>query len=354
MKKLLIILVFIIAILGLGFVYLSGWYNDETTRPNSADTSLVNFQVNSGETPDIVSKKLQDNNLIGSSELFLLYVKQNSLSGKIKAGSFQIAKNLNYGQILDVLSNPKSKNVKVFFPEGLRADEIASAISDEFSGYDNVVFDKKLFMDIVNNPSNYSLNSQIVTKYLPKGKSLEGIIFPDTYSVDPKISTQALIEKLLKNFEDRFLDLYNKSNKKYSLYGTVTLASIIEREGRGVTERANISDVLQKRLDGKGDGTKLLGADATLLYQEKNWKFVITNDTKAKNNPYNSYLKPGLPPTPISNPGLESLKSVINPIKNDYFYYLHGNDGVIHYAKTFVDHNKNIRCYINGNTSYCN
>ncbi|MEI6887601.1 MAG: endolytic transglycosylase MltG [bacterium] len=354
MKKILVILIFLIALGVLGFVFISGWYSDETTKPNSSDSSIVSFEVKLGEIPDTVSKKLLDNNLIGSSELFLLFVKQTNQSNKIKAGTFQIAKNLSFQQILDVLNSPKSTNVKIFFPEGLRIDEIATTLQNEFSGFDKVAFDKKEFLDIVNNPSKYSLDSTIVSEYLPKEKSLEGFLFPDTYMVEPDISTQALVEKLLKSFEDRFFSLYQSSSKKYSMYETVTLASIIEREGRGATERANISDVLQKRLDGKGDGTKLLGADATLLYEQKNWKFVITNDTKAKNTPYNSYLKPGLPPTPISNPGLESLKASINPISNKYFYYLHGNDGVIHYAVTYADHNKNIRCYINGNTSFCN
>ncbi|MEI6462272.1 MAG: endolytic transglycosylase MltG [bacterium] len=354
MKKILIILIFLIAFLTLGYIFVTGWYADETTKPNSSDNSIVNFEVKLGDTPDVVSKKLLDNNLITSSELFLLFVKQTSQSSKIKAGTFQIAKNLNFQQILDVLNNPKSTNVKIFFPEGLRADEIATTLADEFSSYDKVSFDKKTFIDIVNNPSKYSLDSNIAKTYIPKGKTLEGFLFPDTYMVEPNITTQALVEKLLNSFETRFLDLYKNSSKKYSLYETVTLASIIEREGRGATERANISDVLGKRLDGKGDGTKLLGADATLLYEQKNWKFVITNDTKAKNTPYNSYLKPGLPPTPISNPGLESLKASINPTSNPYFYYLHGTDGVIHYAVTYADHNKNIRCYINGNTSFCN
>ena len=81
---------------------------------------------------------------------------------------------------------------------------------------------------------------------------------------------------------------------------------------------------------------------------------MITNVTKAKNTPYNSYMKAGLPPTPISNPGLVSLNAAINPISNTYFYYLHDNNGVIHYAVTLADQNKNVRCYINGNTSFCN
>jgi UPF0755 protein len=102
------------------------------------------------------------------------------------------------------------------------------------------------------------------------------------------------------------------------MYDTVNLASIIEREAKGEEEKKNVADVLIKRLDGKGDGTKLLAVDAPFLFELKNWKYVITNETKAKNTPYNTYMNPGLPATPISNPGLDSLSSVLNPTKNDY------------------------------------
>ncbi len=354
MKKVVIILFFILALIGVGIFLILGWYNEETTRPNSDDSTKIAFEVKVGETAESVAKKLSDNNLISSADLFLFYVKRSDQSKKIKAGNFLIAKNLSFDQILEILNDPKEKVTKVFFPEGLRSDEIAEALENIFIKEDKPNFSKKEFLDIVKNPTKYNLDSVIVTKYLPKGKSLEGFLFPDTYQVDPKSTSKDLVEKFLSNFETRFVNIYETSGKKYSMYDTVNLASIIEREAKGEEEKKNVADVLIKRLDGKGDGTKLLAVDAPFLFELKNWKYVITNETKAKNTPYNTYMNPGLPATPISNPGLDSLSSVLNPTKNDYLFYLHGVDGVIRYAKTLGEHTRNIRCYINENQSYCN
>ncbi len=354
MKKVVVIVIFILALLGLGAFLILGWYNNETTRPNSSDSTKISFEVKIGETAESVAKKLSDNNLISSADLFLFYVKRSDQSKKIKAGNFLIAKNLSFDQILDILNDPKEKVTKVFFAEGLRSDEIAEALENIFIKEDKTNFSKKEFLDIVKNPTKYNLNSVIVTKYLPKGKSLEGFLFPDTYQVDPKSTALDLVKKFLSNFETRFVSIYEASNKKYSMYDTVNLASIIEREAKGEEEKKNVADILIKRLDGKGDGTKLLAVDAPFLYELKNWKYVITNETKAKDSGYNTYKNPGLPATPISNPGLDALSSVLNPTKNDYLFYLHGVDGVIRYAKTLGDHTRNIRCYINENQSYCN
>lgn len=354
MKKIVIIVIFILAFLALGFFLLLGWYNEETTRPNSTDSTKINIDIKVGESAESVAKKLSDNNLISSADLFLFYVKRSDQSSKLKAGSFSIAKNLTFDQILNILNDPKEKVTKVFFPEGLRSDEIAEVLENIFVKEDSSKFSKKEFLDIVKNPTKYDLNSVIVTKYLPKGKSLEGFLFPDTYQVDPKSTAKDLVQKFLTNFETRFVNLYEESNKKYSMYDTVNLASIIEREAKGEDEKKNVADILIKRLDGKGDGTKLLAVDAPFLYELKNWKYVITNETKAKDSPYNTYKTAGLPATPISNPGLDSLSSVLSPTKNDYLYYLHGVDGVIRYAKTLGEHTRNIRCYINENQSFCN
>jgi len=354
MKKVVIIVLFVLAFLALGFFLALGWYNEETTRPNSDDKTQISFEVKVGESAESVAKKLSDNNLISSADLFLFYVKRSDQSSKIKAGNFLIAKNLSFDQILEILNDPKEKVTKVFFPEGLRSDEIAEALENIFVKEETSKYSKKEFLDIVKNPTKYDLNSVIVTKYLPKGKSLEGFLFPDTYQVDPKISSLDLVKKFLSNFETRFVNIYEASNKKYSMYDTVNLASIIEREAKGEEEKKNVADILIKRLDGKGDGTKLLAVDAPFLYELKNWKYVITNETKAKNTAYNTYMNPGLPATPISNPGLDSLSSVLLPTKNDYLFYLHGVDGVIRYAKTLGEHTRNIRCYINENQSFCN
>lgn len=129
----------------------------------------------------------------------------------------------------------------------------------------------------------------------------------------------------------------------------ITLASIVEREGRTADDRPIIAGILLKRL--KADWP--LQADATLQYalgyqaREKTWwKKALTNDDKNFRSPYNTYLNPGLPPRPIANPGIESMKAVIYPKDTEYWYYLHDPTGAVHYAATIEEHNANVKTYL--------
>ena len=130
----------------------------------------------------------------------------------------------------------------------------------------------------------------------------------------------------------------------------ITLASIVEREGRTASDRPVIAGILLKRLRANWP----LETDATLQFalgyqpQEKTWwKKEITVEDKKIDSPYNTYLNTGLPPGPIANPGLQSIKAVIYPEPTDYWYYLHDSKGVAHYAKTLDGHNANIAKYLN-------
>jgi hypothetical protein len=156
MKKVVIILIFILAFLGIGIFLALGWYNEETTRPNSDDSTKIAFEVKVGETAESVAKKLSDNNLISSADLFLFYVKRSDQSKKIKAGNFLIAKNLSFDQILEILNDPKEKVTKVFFPEGLRSDEIAEALENIFIKEDKPNFSKKEWISTPNSAAEKS------------------------------------------------------------------------------------------------------------------------------------------------------------------------------------------------------
>jgi UPF0755 protein len=130
---------------------------------------------------------------------------------------------------------------------------------------------------------------------------------------------------------------------------TITLASLVEREGRTDADRPMIAGILLNRLHQKMP----LQVDATLQYAlgyqpfEKSWwKKELTDDDKKINSAYNTYANPGLPPGPIANPGLASIKAAIYPTATDYLYYLHDSTGAIHYAKTVEEHNANVRKYL--------
>jgi UPF0755 protein len=128
----------------------------------------------------------------------------------------------------------------------------------------------------------------------------------------------------------------------------LTMASIVEREARGYEEMRNVAGILWNRID--------LGmpiqADATLQYvkgyneQTKAWWTPPLAEDKKLNSPFNTYLNPGLPPRPISNPGYDAIRATLNPVDTDNIFYLHDQDGGIHYAESLEEHNANVQKYL--------
>jgi len=120
---------------------------------------------------------------------------------------------------------------------------------------------------------------------------------------------------------------------------------MIERETFTDDEKSQIADIIYKRLEQGVNGVKLLQIDATLLYIAKDWK-ADAFSLKGSDDLYNTYKYPGLPPTPIANPGIVSIQGAIYPERNDYLYYIHDDNGVVHFAKTLSEHNENVRKYL--------
>ena len=127
-------------------------------------------------------------------------------------------------------------------------------------------------------------------------------------------------------------------------YEDIIFASIVEREGLDNTDRPIIAGIVMKRYD---EGWKL-GLSTTVLYYYKTWdeETLTTEDLEDTGNPYNTYALAGLPPTPICNPGLESINAVRNPVESEYYYFIRGNDNVTHYGVTHQDHVENIENYL--------
>ena len=137
--------------------------------------------------------------------------------------------------------------------------------------------------------------------------------------------------------------------EKLTLEEVIILASIVEREGKTGQDRPVIAGVLLNRMQ-KGWP---LETDATLQYalgyQSKDktwWKKTLTQDDKLIDSPYNTYMNPGFPPGPISNPGIQSINAVIYPKKTEYMYYLHDEKGNVHFAKSLEEHERNIETYL--------
>jgi UPF0755 protein len=171
----------------------------------------------------------------------------------------------------------------------------------------------------------------------------EGYLFPDTYFFQPGVDAVTVVTTLRTNFDTRTASLAKDIEASgHSLSDIVTLASLVEKEARTSADKRIVAGILWNRL-------KLgmpLQVDAVFGYIfDRDTYSPSPRDLQVK-SPYNTYIHTGLPPTPIDNPGLDSLEAALQPTKTSYLYYLTGNDGLMHYAATYAGHQANLRKYL--------
>jgi UPF0755 protein len=207
---------------------------------------------------------------------------------------------------------------KITFPEGFTNKQIAMRLDKELSD-----FDSNLFLELA--------------------KDSEGYLFPDTYNFFPWSTPEVVLTTLKKTFEQKTESLNEEISKsKRSLKEIIIMASLIEKEARGEEDRFIISGILWKRIE-KGIP---LQVDAPFLYILGKESSELTISDLSTNSPFNTYRYKGLPPAPIGNPGLESIKASLRPTTSPYLYYLHDKNGNIYYAKTYDEHKQNIKKYL--------
>ena len=222
-----------------------------------------------------------------------------------------IAKNLTHG----------TQDAWVTVPEGQRATEIAQTLKEKIPTY-----------------NSWWTNILI---------SNEGYLFPDTYLIPKDTDIGMIVKQMRGTFDQKFATI-NTNNSKLTKQEIVILASLIEREAITDAEKPIIAGILLNRLN----AGMALQVDATIQYAKgqnaitkKWWEPVTLEEYKSITSSYNTYLHVGLPPGPISNPGLEALKAAASPAETNYLFYLHDKNGKIRYAKTLSEHNTNIEKY---------
>ncbi len=313
-------MLFFVILLSLGSGWL--WWRDALAPVDPKETNLEMFVIERGEGVKNIAARLAAARLIRSSTGFYLLVKFMGIEHNLQAGDFRLNRSMDTKTIALELTHGML-DVWVTTLEGWRVEEIAAKLNKE--------------LDIPE------------SEFIKVAR--EGYMFPDTYLV-PRDATVGAVAILFRSTFDEKIDapLRNDAKKTgLSLDGVITLASIVEREGRSEEDRPVIAGILLKRF--KADWP--LQADATLQYalgyqtEEKTWwKKNLFDEDKKIDSIYNTYLHTGLPPRPISNPGLSSIRAVIYPKETDYWYYLHDPEGRAHYARTLEEHNQNSATYL--------
>lgn len=319
---------FFLILIGIGIALVVTDYKRNLNVPNSSSDEKVRIEITEGESVTNILQKLLEEDLITQKNYYYakVYLKLNNLGARLQAGVYNLPRNLTIAELIETLQYGREEEVWITIPEGLRKDEIAQLINNELK---NENFSPERFLALTEDPTFIqTLELGVETD------NLEGFLFPDKYSFSTEIDAEGVILKLIENFK-------TKVTREYT-YEDIILASIVEREGYNGNDRPIIAGIILKRFE---EGW-LLQTDATLLYPLKDWKHPITEEVKEDNNPYNTYKNIGLPPTPICNPGLQSIEAVWNPTETSYYYYIHDNDGNPHYAETLDEHNENVKRYL--------
>lgn len=303
---------FFILLLILAFVIYSFFtYRNLVAAVDKKSGDKKSFVIEKDESTLTIANRLQEKGLIRSPFGFRLTVKQKGLGGKLQAGVYELSPSMTAGQIALALTVGKN-DLKVTIPEGFRLEEIAAKFEDSLG------IPAKEFMTAA------------------KGK--EGYLFPDTYNFASGNTPSQVIAKMKANFD-------KKTGSLKPTGEDIILASLIERETKGNSEKPVVAGILKKRLDAGWP----LQLDATIQYiagRSGDWWPNTTLLDRKRTSTFNTYLNPGLPPTPICNPGLASIEAAMNPTDSSYWYYLHEPSGVIHYAATSAQHEANIDKYI--------
>lgn len=286
----------------------------------------VPFSVNKGESVKSVAERLEKEGFISSGWALYKYVKGHDLGKEIEAGRFLLKKSYTIPEVADYLTRALGNEEPLTIREGLTIAQIDDYLAEE------EILEDSAFEECAKN----CVFDFTFLKTRPEGASLEGYLFPDTYFISSEgTSAEVLITRMLRNFEIKTSDLIVPENR--TLHEIVTMASIIEKEEKKDPERPVISGILWKRYD----VGMMLGADATVRFTLNKWTEPLYQKDLEVDSPYNTRKYAGLPPGPIGNPGLSSLKAALDPVESEYWYYLHGNDGMVRYAKTLEEHNIN-------------
>lgn len=296
------------------FVFLS--FFNLTFAPLLKSEKTVN--IPKGYSIVKTSQLLKGEGIIRSAFLARIYMQYKNISPK--SGPYFFKKPEDMFSVIKRISQSDYGDVyiSITIPEGSTNKQLISAIKRS-----KITVDEKKLSHLVD------------------GK--EGYLFPDTYSFLPDTTESDIIQKL----EKTFLEKIKKAEKGKTIEKTrreiVIMASILEKEaGNNLKEKQIISGILWKRIS-KG---MLLQVDAPFLYERGKGSAQLSNNDLQKNSVYNTYTNKGLTPTPIGNPGYDSLYAAAHPISSSYLFYLHGDDGKIHYGKNYNEHLKNKRLYL--------
>ncbi|NQT29678.1 MAG: endolytic transglycosylase MltG [Candidatus Saganbacteria bacterium] len=326
----------ILSAVGIGFLISLFFVASLLQSANPFDHQELIINVPKGASTYRVENRLEDVGVLRPDSSFAFMARVLGVSKNIKAGRYLFSPSNTLLTILIKLKSGQTipqEQIKVTFPEGTSIYKMGEILKK------NKVSDYKKFQSLVSEGITEPLREKYwgIFKYIPS-ESLEGYLYPDTYWFYKSADAHDMADIMLKRFVEVVMPFWKKAQNdtKYNLHEILTLASIIEKEAKVASERAIISSVYHNRLK----IGMALGADPTIKYALDNpTKKVYTHQLEV-DSPYNTYRRRGLPPGPICNPGIESIKAAVYPAKTNYFYFVAKEDGSHIFSRTLSEHQK--------------
>lgn len=316
------------------------WYKHALTPVDAKTDARVIAEIPTGSSLSAIASILEEQGAIRSSKAFSLYGRFHRIASSLQAGTYVLKTSMSVPDVVEALRGQSGEEASVTIPEGYTVKDIDAMLTKE-----GIIKAGDLLACA--QTCNFSSFA-----FLPKAKDLakrggqlEGYLYPDTYFVlTTEFDSEAFLSRLLTTFQSKVVDGLKTelTASKRSLHEIITMGSLIEEETRTHAERPIVSGILWKRLDANMG----LGVDATVRYILDKPTSDITKDDLDVDSPYNSRKYRGLPPGPIANAGMDSIKAALAPQATEYWYYLHGNDGQAHYAVTNDEHNVNRAKYL--------
>lgn len=297
---------------------------------NQGIVEVITVNIPQGSAASEISSILDSTGIVSSKLAFELYLRNENLTDKLRAGTYELPNNLSFEEVTEILlKGPPLKTYTITVPEGLWISETLEILSAQ-TGYDVLQLEN-------------SLTSGLVTSsYLDSTEALElqnweGLLFPNTYQIDIEANGEEILQIMVSELEKRYellLSNYsvpewiNNSNEFF------TIASLIEAEAKLDEDRPLVSSVIRNRLN----DNMLLQIDAAVLYALQKRKSQVLLIDLQVDSPYNIYKFTGLPPTPISGFGEKAMQAIFDTPENDFIYYLlTDNNGKMTFTNNYED-----------------
>ena len=308
---------------------------DELTKAVNPAGGVTDFTILLGESVPSITQRLWEAGLISNPGAFRSYLQYKGMDTTLQAGDFTVSAAMSAVEIAQEMQSSVSEEVTLVILAGWRVEEIAASLPT--SGFE---FTPNQFVQAMETqPQQYSFSAEL------PGSSLEGFLFPDSYTLPRQAAAEQLLATILRNFDNQVNAEIRAgfANQGLDLYEAVTLASIVEREAINDEEMPMLASVFYNRLA----VNQQLASDPTVQYalgyntdQATWWTNPLSLTDLEIDSPYNTYLYTSLPPGPICSPGLAALRAVAFPAQTPYYYFRAACNGSGNhlFAETFEQH----------------